>query len=95
MTQKKKALWALACSCSFVVLAYVAMQNGNTAVGNRAVYVLFPGIMADLGFSGNPHSGSGDLLGPTITFGVSIAVWFSVAWLSITIVDGLRRYFSK
>jgi len=71
------------------------MQSGGTALGNRAVYVLFPGIMADIGISGNPHRGSGDILGPIITFGVSIAIWFIVIWLLLAIVERLARSSSK
>ena len=95
VTQKKRILLALTGSCSFVLLAYAAMHGGGTYVGNRAVYVLFPGIIVDIGISGNPHRGTGGVLSPIITFGVSIAVWFIVVWLALWVLGKLSRRFPK
>lgn len=91
MTIKQRILISLSLSFMLVVLAYAFALLDVSFV----VWVVLPGIMADLIASGNIHQGFGGVLGAVVTIAVSTLVWFLITFGVLTIVYGVLRQSRK
>lgn len=91
MTAKKRALVSLVVS-ALLVLAARALLEVHDAY---AVWILFPGIMADLLISGNVHGGSGGITGEAVTMFASVVVWFLIVFLAIAAFQTLKHAFRR
>lgn len=89
MTRKRAVLIALVASLAIVGAAYGVLQlDSPTFLGNLAALMLLPGIAADMGISGNPHSGSGGTTAVLVTLSVSSLVWFAAVYFVLWVYRG-------